>query len=223
MIRIADYFRYPTATIDDGAKIGKDTRIGHYSHIMAGAQIGINCVLGQNVFVADGVIIGNNVEVQNNVSVYKGVTLEDDVFCGPSVVFTNDRNPRSGIEKEANPTLVRHGVNLGANCTIVCGITIGQYAAVGAGAVVTKDVSDFTLVTGAPATYQGWAWAAYPCIQNSHFRANLDWLRENGDTFRGQWIALDNGKLLGVADSLKMLTMIGQVSSAENALITKVF
>lgn len=134
-----------TVIADDDAKIGGGTRIGHYSHIMAGAKIGKNCTLGQNVFVADGVSIGDDVEIQNNVSVYKGVTLEDNVFCGPSVVFTNDRNPRSEIERDVCRTLVKRGATLGANCTIVCGITIGEYAFVSPGTVATKDVPDFTL------------------------------------------------------------------------------
>ena len=153
-----DYQVHPTATVDAGAEIGRDTRIWHYSHVMAGTRIGDNCILGQNVFVADGVRIGNRVKIQNNVSVYKGVVLEDDVFCGPSMVFTNVVNPRSEIERkqEFRPTLVARGATLGANCSVVCGVTIGRYAFVGAGAVVTKDVPDYGLMVGVPAIRQGW-------------------------------------------------------------------
>lgn len=153
-----DYFIHPTATLDAGTEIGKDTRIWHYSHVMSGSRIGDNCSLGQNVFVADGVRIGNRVKIQNNVSVYKGVVLEDDVFCGPSVVFTNVINPRSEIERkqEYRPTLVSRGATLGANCTVVCGVTVGRYAFIGAGAVVTKDVPDYGLMVGVPAVQQGW-------------------------------------------------------------------
>lgn len=152
------YFVHPTATIDDGVVIGQGTRIWHYTHVMSGAHIGRNCVLGQNVFVGRNVRIGNGVKIQNNVSVYEGVELEDFVFCGPSVVFTNVRQPRSEIERKHafQPTRVKRGATLGANCTIVCGVTIGQYAFVGAGAVVTKDVPDYALVVGVPARIVGW-------------------------------------------------------------------
>ena len=152
------YFAHPTATIDPGAEIGEGTKIWHYSHIMSGAKIGRNCVLGQNVFVGRNVSIGNGVKIQNNVSVYEGVELEDFVFCGPSVVFTNVINPRSEIERknEFRWTLVKRGATLGANCTIICGVTIGRYAFVGAGAVVTKDVPDYALVIGVPARIVGW-------------------------------------------------------------------
>jgi UDP-2-acetamido-3-amino-2,3-dideoxy-glucuronate N-acetyltransferase len=152
------YFVHPTATIDPGAEIGEGTKIWHYSHIMNGAKIGKNCVLGQNVFIGRNVKIGDNVKIQNNVSVYEGVELEDYVFCGPSMVFTNVINPRSEIERknEFRRTLVRRGATLGANCTIICGVTIGKYAFVGAGAVVTKDVPDYALVVGVPARLVGW-------------------------------------------------------------------
>jgi UDP-2-acetamido-3-amino-2,3-dideoxy-glucuronate N-acetyltransferase len=153
-----DYYAHPTATIDEGAVIGPGSRVWHYSHVMAGAQVGRSCVLGQNVFVADDVRIGERVKIQNNVSVYKGVVLEAEVFCGPSMVFTNVINPRSEIERKAEfkPTLVKRGATLGANCTILCGVTVGRYAFVGAGAVVTKDVADYALVVGVPAERQGW-------------------------------------------------------------------
>jgi UDP-2-acetamido-3-amino-2,3-dideoxy-glucuronate N-acetyltransferase len=147
----------PTAIIDEGAQIGVGTKIWHFSHVMSGAQIGKNCVIGQNVFVASSAVLGNNVKVQNNVSVYDGVVCEDDVFLGPSCVFTNVVNPRSFISRknEFKPTLVKRGASIGANATIICGITIGEYAMIGAGAVVTKDVPDYALVVGNPARTVG--------------------------------------------------------------------
>jgi len=156
------FFSHSTAVIDEGARIGEGTRIWHFCHIMPGAVIGSNCILGQNVFVANGVRLGNGVKVQNNVSLYEGVLCEDEVFVGPSVVFTNVLNPRSAIERkeEFKPTLVAKGASIGANATILCGITIGQYAMIGAGAVVTKAVPAFALVTGNPAQQQGWISAA---------------------------------------------------------------
>jgi UDP-2-acetamido-3-amino-2,3-dideoxy-glucuronate N-acetyltransferase len=152
------YTAHPTAVIDEGAQIGDGTRIWHWTHVCGGACIGERCSLGQNVFIGNLVVIGNNVKIQNNVSVYDAVTLEDDVFCGPSMVFTNVNNPRSAIVRkgEYRPTLVRRGATLGANCTIVCGVTIGQYAFVGAGAVVKRDVPDFALMLGVPARQAGW-------------------------------------------------------------------
>jgi len=152
------YYAHPTATIDPGATIGDGTRIWHYSHVMGGARLGDDCVLGQNVFIGSNVHIGNGVKIQNNVSVYEGVELEDYVFCGPSMVFTNVFNPRSEIEQkdEFRRTLVKAGASLGAGCTIVCGVTIGRYAFVGAGAAVTRDVRDYALVYGNPARIQGW-------------------------------------------------------------------
>lgn len=153
-----DYLAHETAIIDEGACIGKGTRIWHWVHVCAGAHIGEDCSLGQNVFVGNRVRIGNNVKIQNNVSVYDNVTLEDDVFCGPSMVFTNVYNPRSAVPRkdEYRNTLVRRGATLGANCTIVCGVTIGQYAFIGAGAVVNRDVPDYALMVGVPARQIGW-------------------------------------------------------------------
>jgi UDP-2-acetamido-3-amino-2,3-dideoxy-glucuronate N-acetyltransferase len=149
---------HPSAIVDQGAQIGEGTRVWHFVHVSAGARIGSNCTLGQNVFVANRVVIGNNVKIQNNVSVYDEVSLEDDVFCGPSMVFTNVYNPRSQFSRKDDyrRTLVRRGATLGANCTIVCGVTIGRYAFVGAGAVVNRDVPDFALMLGVPARQAGW-------------------------------------------------------------------
>ena len=149
---------HPTAIVDDGAVLGTDCRVWHFVHISAGARIGAGCSFGQNVFVANDVVIGDNVKIQNNVSVYDAVTLEDDVFCGPSVVFTNVHNPRAAVVRkhEYRPTRVKRGATLGANCTIVCGTTIGRHAFVGAGAVVSRDVADFALVVGVPAKAIGW-------------------------------------------------------------------
>jgi len=149
---------HPTAVVDSGAVIGDGTRIWHFCRVMSGAVIGENCNIGQNVYVEEGVTIGRGCKIKNNVSLYKGVTLEDDVFCGPSMVFTNVFNPRAAIRRmdEARPNLVKRGATLGANCTIVCGVTIGRFAFVGAGAVVTRDVSDHALVYGHPARPKGW-------------------------------------------------------------------
>jgi UDP-2-acetamido-3-amino-2,3-dideoxy-glucuronate N-acetyltransferase len=147
-----NYQAHPTAVIDEGAEIGNGTKIWHFSHIMSGSTIGENCNIGQNVVISPKVSIGNNVKVQNNVSVYTGVTCENDVFLGPSCVFTNILNPRSFISRkdEFKPTLVKQGASIGANATILCGITIGEYAMIGAGAVVTKDVPSFALIVGNP-------------------------------------------------------------------------
>jgi len=149
---------HPSAIVDSGAQIGEGTRIWHWTHVCAGARIGRGCSLGQNVYVAPRATIGDNVKIQNNVSVYDEVTLEDGVFCGPSMVFTNVINPRSEISRKDayRKTLVKRGATLGANCTIVCGITVGAYAFVGAGAVVNRDVLDFALVVGVPARQVGW-------------------------------------------------------------------
>lgn len=152
------YTAHPSAIIDAGAQIGAGTRIWHWVHVCGGAQIGAGCSLGQNVFVGNDVTIGNNVKIQNNVSVYDAVTLEDDVFCGPSMVFTNVHNPRAAVARKAEyrRTLVRQGASIGANATVVCGATIGRYAFIGAGAVITKDVPDFALMAGVPARQIGW-------------------------------------------------------------------
>ncbi len=152
------YFAHTSAFIDDGVEIGEETSVWHVSHVLKGSRIGKNCKIGQNVVIGPNATIGNGVKIQNNVSVYEGVTLEDHVFCGPSMVFTNVFNPRSEIPRmhDLKPTLVKQGTTLGANCTIVCGITIGQYAFIGAGAVVTRDVPDYALVVGSPARRTGW-------------------------------------------------------------------
>lgn len=153
-----NYFAHETAVIDEGCEIGEGTKIWHFSHIMPNCKIGKNCNLGQNVVVSPNVILGNNVKVQNNVSIYTGVICEDDVFLGPSMVFTNVINPRSAIVRkdQYKQTLVKRGATIGANATIVCGVTIGEYAFVGAGAVVTKDVKPYALVVGNPARQVGW-------------------------------------------------------------------
>jgi len=149
---------HPTAIVDPGAEIGEGSRVWHWVHICGGARIGARCVFGQNVFVGNDVVIGNNVRIQNNVSVYDAVTLEDDVFCGPSMVFTNVYNPRAAVTRkdEYRRTLVRAGATLGANCTVVCGVTIGRHAFIGAGAVVNRDVPPFALMLGVPARHVGW-------------------------------------------------------------------
>jgi len=154
-----DYFIHESAYIDEPVSIGKGTKIWHFCHVMRGAEIGAGCVLGQNVYIDGDVKIGNNVRIQNNVSVYKKVTLEDNVFCGPSMVFTNVLNPRAEISRSIDeylPTLVKEGATIGANATVVCGHTIGRYAFIGAGAVVTKDIPDYAMVYGNAANIAGW-------------------------------------------------------------------
>jgi UDP-2-acetamido-3-amino-2,3-dideoxy-glucuronate N-acetyltransferase len=152
------YFAHESAYVDDGCTIGSGTKIWHFSHVMSGATIGRRCNIGQNVVISPQVVVGDNVKIQNNVSVYTGVVLEDDVFCGPSMVFTNVINPRSHVSRkdEYRQTIVRRGATLGANSTIVCGHTVGRYAFIGAGCVVTKDVPDYALIVGNPARLVGW-------------------------------------------------------------------
>jgi UDP-2-acetamido-3-amino-2,3-dideoxy-glucuronate N-acetyltransferase len=156
-----EYFAHETACIDDGVEIGPGTKIWHFSHIMSGSKLGRNCNLGQNVVVSPGCIIGNNVKIQNNVSVYTGVILEDDVFCGPSMVFTNVINPRSHVERksEYRKTLVKRGATIGANSTVICGHNLGAYCFIGAGSVVTREVPDFGLIVGNPGRLRG-----YVCV-----------------------------------------------------------
>ncbi len=155
---MSNFQKHESAVIDAGAEIGQGSRIWHFVHVCSGAKIGERCSLGQNVFIGNKVIIGNDVKIQNNVSVYDNVILEDGVFCGPSMVFTNVYNPRSFVERknEYRNTLVKIGATLGANCTIVCGVTVGAYSFVGAGAVINRDVPDFALMVGVPAKQVGW-------------------------------------------------------------------
>jgi UDP-2-acetamido-3-amino-2,3-dideoxy-glucuronate N-acetyltransferase len=155
---MTDYFVHQSSYVDDGAVIGRGTKIWHFCHVLPGAVIGERCNLGQNVVVMGGTRLGDNVKVQNNVSIYQGVTLEDDVFCGPSCVFTNVTNPRSHVSRksEYRPTLVRRGASIGANATIVCGSTLGEYSFIGAGAVVTGEVPAYALMVGVPARRIGW-------------------------------------------------------------------
>lgn len=154
------YFVHGTSVVDEGAKVGEGTKIWHFSHISAGAIVGNNCIFGQNVFVAGDVTIGNNVKVQNNVSIYDRIIIEDHVFCGPSCVFTNVINPRSEYPRDRKTgfkeTVIKRGATLGANSTVVCGVTVGKYAFIGAGSVVTKDIPDYALVYGNPARLRGW-------------------------------------------------------------------
>ena len=166
-----DYFVHASSYVDDPCSIGTGTKVWHFSHVMKNARIGVNCNIGQNVVISPEVVVGNNVKIQNNVSVYTGCILEDDVFCGPSMVFTNVVNPRSHVVRkdEYKTTLVRKGATLGANCTVVCGTTIGRYAFVGAGSVVTRDVPDYALVYGNPARPRGWMCA---CGIGLKFSAN---------------------------------------------------
>ncbi len=164
-----DFFVHPSSFIDPGVRIGRESAVWHFCHILKGSVIGERCKIGQNVVIGPDVSVGSNCKIQNNVCVYKGVTLEDDVFCGPSCVFTNVFNPRSCVPRmeELRPTLVKRGASIGANATIVCGVTIGVHAFIGAGAVVTRDVPDFALVYGNPASLRGWICA---CGEKISFR-----------------------------------------------------
>lgn len=159
-----NYYAHPTAVIDEGCVIGDGTKIWHFCHLMPGAVVGKNCVLGQNVFVADRVVLGNGVKVQNNVSLYEGVICEDDVFIGPSAVFTNVVNPRGAVSRKAKykKTVIQKGATVGANATILCGIVVGAYAFIGAGTVVTKDIPDYALIVGNPGKQTGWM-SEYGC------------------------------------------------------------
>jgi len=156
---VSDYFVHESAYVEEGAIVGEGTKVWHFSHVMSGAQIGNNCLLGQSVFIDKRAKIGNNVKIMNNVSVYDLVTIEDNVFCGPSMVFTNVKNPRAEIQRRLSeylPTVVKRGATIGANATVVCGNTIGRYAFIGAGSVVTKDIPDYAVAYGNPARVDGW-------------------------------------------------------------------
>jgi UDP-2-acetamido-3-amino-2,3-dideoxy-glucuronate N-acetyltransferase len=168
-----DYFVHETSYVDQPCTIGPGTKVWHFSHIMKDSRIGANCNIGQNVVISPDVVIGNNVKIQNNVSVYTGCILEDDVFCGPSMVFTNVMNPRSHVARkdEYKTTLVRKGASIGANSTVVCGTTIGRYAFVGAGSVVTRDISDYALAYGNPARQRGWMCACGIALEFSADRS----------------------------------------------------
>ena len=190
MDTMKNFQAHPTAIVDEGAEIGANTRIWHWVHVSGGARIGERCSLGQNVYVGNKVVIGNNVKIQNNVSVYDNVILEDDVFCGPSMVFTNVYNPRSAVTRkdEYRDTLIKRGATLGANCTIVCGVTIGEYAFIGAGSVVNRDIPAYALMVGVPAKQIGWM---------SQFGERLDLpLKGEGETIcphTGKQYRLQNG------------------------------
>ena len=184
---MSEYFCHETAIVDAGVEVGPGSKIWHFAHILSGSKIGAHCNLGQNVMVGPNVRIGNGCKIQNNVAVYEGVTLEDDVFCGPSMVFTNVLLPRAHVSRRSEflPTLIKRGASIGANATIVCGHTVGAYAMVGAGAVVTRNVPDFALVVGAPAKRIGW-------VSRSGDRLNADLVcPRTGERYR-----LESGKLL---------------------------
>ena len=170
-----DFFVHDSSFVDTDVSIGAGTKIWHFSHVLPGTIIGQNCVLGQNVVAGPDVVIGNNCKIQNNVSLYKGVEIEDGVFCGPSMVFTNVINPRAFIEKksEFKKTLLKKGCSVGANATIVCGVTIGRYALIGAGSVVTKDVPDYALITGVPGRQTGWVCECGEVLRGSSLRCTV--------------------------------------------------
>jgi UDP-2-acetamido-3-amino-2,3-dideoxy-glucuronate N-acetyltransferase len=177
------YSVHPSAVVDEPVEIGEGTQVWHYSHVMSGAKIGAHCVIGQNVFIATGAILGHRIKVQNNVSIYDGVVLEDDVFCGPSMVFTNVINPRSFIsrKREYRQTLVKRGATIGANATIVCGYTVGAYAFIGAGSVVTRDVPDYAVVYGTPGRVKGWV---CQCADPITFRSGKALCRSCGKRYK---------------------------------------
>ena len=187
-------YLHPTSIIDEGATIGSNTKIWHWTHVSSGARIGNNCSLGQNVYIANNVILGNNVKVQNNVSIYDNVFIGDNVFCGPSMVFTNVYNPRSEVNRkdEYQDTYVANGVTFGANCTIVCGIKIGKYAFIGAGALVNKSVKDFALMVGVPSRQIGW-------MSTNGKRISLPL------TGNGSWICPDTGNNYVLRNNLLLL------------------
>src|SRR5690349_14896886 len=182
---MSDYFVHESSYVDDGAEIGSGTKIWHFCHVMPHSRIGERCNIGQNVLVSADVTVGNNVKIQNNVSLYTGVTVEDDVFLGPSMVFTNVINPRSHVSRkdEYMPTLVRRGASVGANATIVCGVTLGRYSFVGAGSVVTRDVPDYALVYGSPARLHGWV---CQCGEPLQFVEDRAVCKRCGDAYRKQ-------------------------------------
>ena len=177
------YFAHPTTVIDEPVEIGEGTKIWHFSHVMSGARIGRNCIIGQNAFISSGAILGNNIKIQNDVSIFDGVILEDDVFCGPSMVFTNVFNPRSFISrrKEFRQTVVGRGATIGANATVICGNKIGQYAFIGASSVVTKDVPDYALVYGNPGKVKGWV---CQCAEEIAFRSGRAKCQACGKRYR---------------------------------------
>ena len=190
------FFIHETSIVEEPCEIGEGTKIWHFSHLMPHVRIGKNCVIGQNIFIGKGVKIGSNVKIENNVSLFEGVTLEDDVFCGPSSVFTNVINPRSCVSRkhEFKPTLVKEGATIGANATIICGNTIGKYAFVGAGSVVTKSVPDYALVYGNPGRIQGWVCECGINLQEDEGKA---WCPECGNDYKlegGQCSPLSEGK-----------------------------
>jgi len=189
-----EYYAHETAVIDDGCKIGKGTKIWHFSHIMSGCELGDNCNIGQNVVVSPQVVLGKNVKVQNNVSIYTGVICEDDVFLGPSMVFTNVVNPRSNVNRRGQytKTIVKRGVSIGANATIVCGHDIGEFAFIGAGAVVTKEVPAYALVVGNPARQIGW-------MSEYGHRLNFDENSEATCPESGEKYKLENNKVMKIS------------------------